>query len=205
MSDLDSGLTLTVPSGRQTSSPRHPRQRPNLWMGPNVSGAHTAYATAIRHGMTAVRAMIIAQVGSFRDCWAFARHIAAQVGCSRRTVQRATAEAKSLGILHVHRSRQTEAAPGLGTVVPCGWSHRWLTGADVADDAARDRAIAVARAAELARRATTQTAAARAAERRRARRAITPRRWTAEEIDAELARRQTRVPGGAGHGPSPPE
>jgi DNA-binding Lrp family transcriptional regulator len=116
----------------------------------------------------------------------FQRQIAQKVGCSLRTVQRALKQARELGLIICHRSKPNEKAPGLGKVVECGWSHRWAVGWGEAVEAARV-AVNVARAkvalpgAFGSRRKPPPHPAPR-------------KRWTVEEIDAELARRSQAPP-----------
>jgi DNA-binding transcriptional regulator YhcF (GntR family) len=88
---------------------------------------------------------VIGHVGSTRDCWAFQRTIAGFVRVSVRTVQRAIAQAKALGLVEVHRAKKREVPPGLETPLPCGWSHRWATSRGMGNARAQE-AIAAARA-----------------------------------------------------------
>jgi hypothetical protein len=139
--------------------------------------------------MTPVRALVVGNVGSFRDCWTFRRRIAEKVGCSVRTVARALAQATSLGLIGVARAKPNEKAPGIGRVVPCGWSHRWAIGWGRAGAAVK-RAIETARARFTLRRASRPMPREGCAPKARHCGGKAPqlgRTWTAAELDAELA------------------
>jgi hypothetical protein len=154
-------------------------------MGPHVSEASAAFRRGRVAGMTATRALVVGHIASHRDCWAFRRRIAERIGCSVRTVQRAITQALSLGLVGVARAKKTEVPPGLDRPVECGWSHRWTIGWGRAGAAVK-HAIETARAKWMVRvAARTTTKPADSPKRREARPART---WTADELDAELAR-----------------
>lgn len=170
-----------------------------MWLGPFAAEALEAFHRALEQGLTTSRALVVGQVASFQDCWAFRSRIAERLGISSRTVQRALTEAQDLGLIGKARAKKGEVPPGLTNEVHCGWSHRWTIGWGQAADRAR-AAIAQARMvrlakkllaapipkAEVERRAAAQVKAEQVS---RERWTTTPRRWTAEELDAELARR----------------
>lgn len=158
-----------------------------LWPGPYTSEAVLAFRRAHGQGMNSLRSLVVGCVASFKDCWMFQRKLAERLGCSLRTVQRALHQARELGLVETHRSKLGEHAPGLDQPVPCGWSHRWAIG--------WGQAVAVARVAVDVARVTRLTAVFG---RRRSRTAepAARRSWTAEEIDAELARRRSQAPPG---------
>lgn len=174
-----------------------------MWLGPDAAEARRVFGRGLEAGMTALRALILGQVASFRDCYAFRSTIARRVGCHIRTVARAFAQATELGMLGRARAKRDERTPGDpqsggGRVIPCGWSHRWIVGRGKQGQAA-DAAEAGARARWLVKRAfeapkpnaaTAPTAAKpKAPERAHFRRAV-----TAEELDAMLAREARERP-----------
>lgn len=73
------------------------------------------------------RARVLAAAASYgQKVWAFQDNLAAFVGCSIRTVQRAFNEAKVLGLLYSRRSRQGELTP-TGKYLKCGFALRTFT------------------------------------------------------------------------------
>lgn len=157
-----------------------------MWLGPDPLEASAAYGRARRAGMSATRALVVGQIASFRDCWAFRARLARIVGASVRTVQRAISEAKSLGLIGVARAKQGETAPGLERAVPCGWSHRWTIGRGLALGAVQ-KAIEAARTKFLRRTSLAGGVV------RTSKPPAPSRRWTAEEISRELERRDRDV------------
>jgi hypothetical protein len=137
--------------------------------------------------MSPTRSLVLGHIGSFRDCWTFRRKIAAHVGCSVRTVQRAITEGKMLGLIGVARLKKHETPPGADGPLTCSGSHRWTNGYGLAGEAAK-RAVEAAKLKWIQRAATH---AVRTAPKK------TQRKWTADELDAELARiqreRETRA------------
>lgn len=177
-----------------------------LWLGPFAHEAVAAFNRALEHGLSHGRALVVGQVASFQDCWTFRRSIAKRLQISVRTVQRALTEAQDLGLIGKARAKRGEIAPGLQTPIECGWSHRWTVGWGQAAERAR-AAIAQARLSRLVRKMMAQPAPppskreaqARAEHQVKAEQAsrdrwAPPRRWTAEELDAELARRDAAPP-----------
>jgi len=164
-----------------------------MWLGGNSVEAVAAFRRARAAGMSLPRALVVGQIASFRDCWAFRRTLARVLGVSVRTVQRAISEAKSLGLVNVWRSKKNERAPELGKVLPCGWSHKVAVGLgkagralEQAIDAARLRFVARAAVAVTVARSSSspapRTGPATSS-------SVRPRRhWTAEQLDRELAR-----------------
>lgn len=161
-----------------------------LWPGPFGQEAVRAFHRATDAGMSTLRALVVGCVGSFKDCWMFQRQLAQRLGCSRRTIQRALRQARQLGLIECHRSKRNERPPGVAKPVECGFSHRWAIGWGRALEAAKV-AVKVARVA-----VTIPGAFRRNRKRQKATQGNTKRRWTASEIEAELARRR---------GPAPPE
>jgi len=157
-----------------------------LWPGPYGQEAVRAFHRAIEGGMTGLRSLVVGSVASFRDCWMFQRELAKRLGCSVRTVQRGLREARQLGLIECHRSKQHEKAPGLDKEVPCGWSHRWAIGWGLANEKVA-LAVNVARAKMAIPGLFRRSRKVKQPESR-------PRRWTADEIETELARRQTPRP-----------
>lgn len=176
-----------------------------LWLGPFAAEALAAFHRGLEAGLTTSRALVVGQVASFQDCWTFRETIARRLGISARTVQRALTEAQDLGLIGKARSKPGEVPPGLTNEVYCGWSHRWTIGWGQAAERAK-AAIAQARMVRLAKRLlATAAAPKREVERRAAEQVKTeqahrerwhrePRRWTAEELDAELERRAGLAP-----------
>jgi len=82
---------------------------------------------ALEQGMSWLRARVLAAAASYGEkCWAFQDNLAAFVGCSLRTVQRAFDEAKRLGLVTSRRSRQGELTPS-GKYLKCGFALRTFT------------------------------------------------------------------------------
>ena len=158
-----------------------------LWPGPHGQEAVKAFHRATDAGMNSLRALVVGCVASFRDCWMFQRQIAQRLNCSLRTVQRALRQARQLGLVECHRSKRHENAPGLGKPVECGWSHRWAVGWGLVGDA-------VKQAVNIARAKMTIPGVFRRIKKRKPTPEPRPKRWTVEEIDAELARRQAQRP-----------
>jgi hypothetical protein len=152
--------------------------------------------------MSALRAFVIGEIATHRDCWKFRRSLAKIVGCCIRTVQRAITQAKELGLLGVHRAKKGEIPPRpadhprAGQPVDCGWSHRFTVGRGLAGRALAV-AIEAARAKWITRQVLRATSSAPLPKRRTSpepRIAPSPNRLTAEQIDAELARRDAERP-----------
>jgi hypothetical protein len=158
--------------------------------------------------MSPLRAFVIGEIGSFRDCWEFRKKIAKVVGCSVRTVQRAITQGKSLGLVGVARAKKTEIPPGAARPVECGWSHRWTIGwgkvGRVVDEAiAQARARWITRSVVAAASAPTSSpkpcdgSSSKTTTNRHkawASSSAPKRHWTPEELDAELERRARAGP-----------
>ena len=173
----------------------------SLWLGPVHSEARSAFQRARQAGLSPMRALVIGSVASFKECWAFRRKLAAQVGCSIRTVQRALTQAREEGLIGVARAKKTDVPPNWKHgPIACGWSHRWVIGWGKAGQAVAD-AVHAAKARWLVKHAlatprVSQTSAPPAdnqvdpAISRRAatgpRAEYARRKWTAQELDAEL-------------------
>lgn len=102
--------------------------QPSFWMGPDWREAQRVFEMCLRAGMSAARALMLAQVSSYRDGWVFSSTVARKTGHSVRTFFRALAQGKSLGFLRTARGAKTETPPGAGGPLPCGFSHRWFMG-----------------------------------------------------------------------------
>lgn len=154
------------------------------WPGPHHWEAKQAYIRAREAGLSLARSWIVGGIASFQDAWIFRSKLAKFFRLSVRTVQRAITEAHAVGLIGKARAKQGEIPPGANTPIPCGWSHRWTIGWGKAADVARAEIeqTRVARAAKAAIKTTVTFVS-------KARRQDRPaRRWTAEELDAELAR-----------------
>lgn len=160
------------------------------WLGPNAAEARAAFGRARESKMSIARSIVIANIASFKDGWAFRRTIAEHVRLSVRTVQRAITQAKRNGLIGVGRAKKDEIPPGAERPIPCGWSHRWTIGWGQAVAAARE-AVARTRLARMVKDAM------------RAKQPPPPqarkRQWTASEIDEELNPTPAPV-----QGPRPP-
>jgi hypothetical protein len=138
--------------------------------------------------MPMLRSWIVGQIASFRDCWVFRKRIAEWARCSIRTVQRAITQARSLGLLGVARAKPNEVPPGASHAFACGWSHRWTIGWGKAAAQVK-RMVTAARLAWMTRRTVAKPVASGNVEAT----APPPKRWTADELDAELERLTTRA------------
>ncbi len=159
---------------------KHPGQL--VWEGPFQSEGSAAFHRAIAAGMSLLRAFSLGNIGSFRDGWITRKTLALRARCSVRTVQRAITQARELGLLGVARAKRGETPPGMNRPLDCGFSHRWTVGWGKAGEQVK-QAVALARAKYITRKYKTVAPAP-----------IVPvvkphRRWTAEELDAELAKR----------------
>jgi DNA-binding transcriptional MocR family regulator len=132
----------------------------------------------------------------------FRSKLARHLGISVRTVQRALTQAESAGLIGKARAKQGEKPPNMHQAIPCGWSHRWTIGWGQAGEAVK-RAVEVARARFIVRHVAKPVELPKkpgALDVAPANRPKTPyqrRDWTAEQLDAELARleREHKPPG----------
>lgn len=129
-----------------------PVARP-MWLGPYTSEAAAGFDRALSAGFTTGRALVVGQIASFRDCWAFRGVIAGRLGLSVRTVQRAITAAHESGLIGKARGKKDEIPTGAKAPIPCGWTHRWTVGWGQAEAAAR-AAIAAARLSRLVKAMT---------------------------------------------------
>lgn len=169
---------------------------PSLWLGPAPAEAAAAFKRARGSGMSPTRALVVGNIASHKDCWAFRKKLAAQVGASVRTVQRAITQAASLGLIGVARAKPNEKPPGFDKVLPFGWSHRWTIGWGLAGAAVK-RAVEAARAKFVFRRATRPLPREACAAKPKPCALRSPhqgRQWTAAELDTELARLEAHPP-----------
>lgn len=152
-----------------------------LFGGPFQSEAKKAYALAVAEGWRGKGPTVYAELVSHgKDPWLFQSSIAAAVGCAVRTVQRWLKRMRDEGLLQTFRNKKGEIPKGSKKPVSCGWSHRVLTLWEAIGprfDALRE---------ELRQKRADKLAARNAGR----------RRYTADEIDRELAKR---------YGPGPPE
>lgn len=172
-----------------------------MWLGPVHSEARAGYQRARNAGLSPMRALVVGSIASYRECWAFRKKIAARVGCSIRTVQRALTQARAEGLIGLARAKKDERPPGVDRngkpfePMPCGWSHRWVIGWGAAGKAVAD-AVHAAKARWLVKHAAPQRVPAPVrSEALKGRYAPAPvrteyqrRSWTASELDAELER-----------------
>lgn len=165
------------------------------------SEARAAYQRARNSGLSPLRSLVIGSVASFKECWTFRRKLAAHVGCSVRTVQRALTQAKAEGLINTARAKKTDIPPNWQHgPVTCGWSHRWVIGWGKAGEAVKE-AVNQAKARWFVRqtmherkptRSTVDQVAPKPPVKQRTE--YQRRSWTAEELDAELARLEKPPP-----------
>ena len=155
-----------------------------MWPGPNAAEARAAYERCRTAGMSPGRALVIACVASFRQGWAFRRTLANHTGVCIRTVQRALTQGKDLGLLGTARAKPNEIPPGMHAPLKCGWSHRWIVGWGLALAAAK----AAVEKAWLRRLQTVSVGRQPPRQPPKHGRGPCARKWTAQEIDAELER-----------------
>lgn len=179
----------------------------SIWLGSFHTEARAAFQRARNTGLSPMRALVIGSVASFRECWTFRRNLAAKVGCSIRTVQRALTQARQEGLIGLARAKKDERPPGTDRngkpfePLPCGWSHRWVVGWGQAGQKVAD-AVHAAKARWMVKMAlagqktpATPTEPARAVTYApRAKTANQRRTWTAAELDAELERLAAEKP-----------
>lgn len=158
-----------------------------LWPGPDQYEANLAFQRVISAGLGPTRALVAGYIASFRDCWTFQAKIGQFINRSIRTVQRCLVDLSKFGFIERHRSKKREIPPGATAPLPCGWSHRWAVGKGLAKEACQ-RAINLARAIKLLPGAFTRK------RRKPSDPPARPRRWTVEEIEAEMAKRQSQAP-----------
>jgi RNase P protein component len=152
----------------------------STWPGPFASEARCAYERARNAGISAARSLVLGCIASFKQGWVFRRTLAKHTGVSVRTVQRAITQGKNEGLLGTARAKANEIPPGLTQPVKCGWSHRWIVGWGQAVEMAK-AAVERARLKRMTRAVCQPSSGVP--------RKKPARTWTADEIDAELARR----------------
>lgn len=160
----------------------------STWPGPFASEARAAYERARCAGLSTARSLVLGCIASFKQCWTFRRALAAHTGVSVRTVQRAITQGKAEGLLGTARAKPTEVPPGRKEPVRCGWSHRWIVGWGEAVDRAK-AAVERARMKRLARQAVLTQHVTNNVRPRNPRQ----RQYTAEELEAELARYEAEI------------
>jgi len=162
-----------------------PALRP-AYLGPNFHEGRHAQQRAREAGLSSARAEVIGNIASQPDLFAFRETIAEQVGCSVRTVARALKQGVEEGLIRVHLCKKGEKTP-TGRKLNCRWSHRWFVGRGLAA-AAAVAAIAAAKLARVTRAASRAALPPRQPVPRGSKARPAPRRWTPEEIEAELAK-----------------
>jgi hypothetical protein len=180
------------------------------YLGEDYAEARAMLGRAREADVPALRAMVLSQVASFKDAWLARRSIAKFLHCSIRTVQRALSQGAELGLIGKARAKYGERLPGMGPneYQTCGYSHRWTIGRGLAVAKAA-AAVCAARAAAIVKRAFNPPkppAPAHNSAPKKARVVGTgrpARRWTADELEAELSRRAAEDPREAP--PEPPE
>jgi len=94
------------------------------WLGKNHRAAEEAQRIAREDGMSPYRAQVAGHIASFQDAWSFRSTIAELVGCSVKTVQRATNQLKELGRIVTYPALPTEVLPGRTRPLRVWASHR---------------------------------------------------------------------------------
>ena len=178
--------------------------------GPNPREGFRQFQRLIGLGYHPTIAMVGGHVASFPDCWSFRATIGGAVSRSVRTVQRCLTTLKTDGIMGIHRSKPAETPRGARGPIHCGFSHRYIVGANLAGEAVKqavEQARAKASNAKFARiisKAMFPSAPAPAPAPAPAAPAPAPaatreqwanaRHYTRAQLDAELARRTTPPP-----------
>jgi hypothetical protein len=115
------------------------------WFGKDDKTAARTRARARNLGATELRARILGNVSSFKDCWAPQATLAAFLQCSVRTIQRALRWGRDHGLIRCEFGKRGEKPPGKHGAVVSKWSHRWTVGRGLVGDAL-EAAINAARA-----------------------------------------------------------
>jgi hypothetical protein len=165
------------------------------WAGYSQTEGLAAYLRAREAGLSMFRSLALGHVGSFEDGWIFRPSLAELVTCCVRTIGRALKDGREAGLVKCVRGGKKEIPPGIKKPLKCGFSHRWTTGwgkgAEVVREAV-EKARADAEKRKLKRVAIGVVQPAK--KREPAGSEPKRRRWTAEEIDAEAARRAAEDP-----------
>lgn len=144
-----------------------------LFGGPFQSEAKKAYALAVAEGWRGKGPTVYAELVSHgKNPWLFQSSIARVVGCTVRTVQRWLRRMRDEGLLQCWRGKKNEVPPKANGPISCGFSNRAVTAWNAIGE----------RFDEL--RAELKAKRAAWLEKRRA----GYRRYSAEEIDRELAK-----------------
>ena len=172
----------------------------SLWIGPSHAEARAAFARAREAGFSGYGALVIGNIGSFKDGWAFRRTIAKHIGCCVRTVQRWITRGKEECLIGVARAKKGEIPHGVKHPFDHGFSHRWTIGWGLAGEAVK-RAVETAKGLRLVRMATAaaRVAGGSTSSHPSSKRGSGPkpapsrteyqmRKWTPEELEAELDR-----------------
>lgn len=152
---------------------------PTLFGGPFKNDAKKAHQLGISEGWRGYGPAIYGELVSHgKDPWIFQSSIAKAVGCCVRTVQRWLRLFRDEGLLKCHRAKKGEIPKGREHPVSCGWSHRIVAMWE-----------AIGPRFEKLREEWRQKRAEKQAARNAGR-----RRYTADEIDRELAKRYGEKP-----------
>lgn len=103
-------------------------RRHGFWAGPEYEEAERVFELCLRAGMTVARSFVVAHIASFENGWIFTSTLAKICRLSRRTVFRAIAEARRLGILGTGRNKHGVRPPHAKGPIRCGYSNRWIYG-----------------------------------------------------------------------------
>lgn len=151
-----------------------------LFGGPFQSEAKKAYALAVAEGWRGKGPTVYAELVSHgKNPWLWQSSIAKAVGCAVRTVQRWLRRMRDEGLLQCWRAKKNEIPPGAKAPITAGYSNRAVTLWNAIGSRFNELR------AELAAKHAAKVAARRAGF----------RRYTADELDRELAKR---------YGPEPP-
>jgi len=156
------------------------------YLGPDYLEARAMWQRAVSEGFSVARAVVLANVASFKDCWTARKSLAKQVGVSLRTVQRALTQGQETGLIGKARAKKGEVLPGMKEPQTCGYSHRWTVGRGLAA-AQAVAAVAAARVARMVRRSAVAPSPKPPPAAPRPGAAAPRRRYTAEELENELA------------------
>lgn len=176
---------------------------PPVFTGPRKREALATFERLIAEGYHPTGAMVGGIVASYPDGWLFRRSIGERIQRCTRTVQRWITRLKEDGVMGVHRNKKGEIPRGAEVPFDCGWSHRFIVGIDLVGEQLRcavEQARARASQSKLARIIarsifpTPEQKPSHAAPAAASPPEGKPRRWTSDELDVELARRDATAP-----------
>jgi hypothetical protein len=169
-----------------------------MWLGEDSREASRMFGRALQAGLTVLRAMALAQIASIPQCYAFRSTIAEKAHCSVRTTQRAINQGRAEGLICATRHKPGDKPPRSKRPLPCGFSVKWVVARGQAPAAVEQR-TAEAKARYIVLQSLKKPAGKAeqslsvpysVAQIGRPSVQHAPRRWTAEEIEAEEARRR---------------